>query len=39
VRELVRMVGGADDVENRRVVDLIFQTDESTSRKKKRRSV
>src|SRR6266404_59118 len=39
VRELVRMVGGADDVENRRVVDLIFQTDESTSRKKKRRGV
>ena len=37
IRELVRMVGGADDVENRRIVDLIFQDRESDSPRKKRR--
>jgi DNA repair protein RecN (Recombination protein N) len=35
VLELVRMVGGTDDAENRRVVDLIFQTDENRTKKRR----
>jgi DNA repair protein RecN (Recombination protein N) len=35
VLELVRMVGGKDDAENRRVVDLIFQTGENRTKKRR----